>query len=76
MQGADLDPWSCTPRAKPLTFQVPNLKDLYGWKEVCARCDEAGVYVTSVSKQRPCPERRPDQLSSHHVFRSLQKMKF
>ena len=53
MQDADLDPWSCTPCVKPTSVQLPTLKDLYGWKEVCAHCDKAGVYVTSISKQRP-----------------------
>ena len=53
MQDADLDPWSCMPCSTSTTFPLPTLKDLYGWKEVCAHCDKAGVYVISISKQRP-----------------------
>lgn len=61
MQDADLDPWSCTPCAKPTTFQLPTLKDLYGWKDVCAHCDKAGVHVTSISRQRPHQDVLPVQ---------------
>ena len=53
MQDAYLDPWSCAPCEKLSAFKLPTLKDLYGWKDVCAICDRAGVYATSISKQRP-----------------------
>ena len=53
MQDADLDPWSCAPCTMPTSIKLPTLKDLYGWKEACAHCDKAGVYATSVAKQRP-----------------------
>ena len=65
MQDAHLDPWSCAPCQKPSAFQLPTLKDLYGWKDVCAICDKAGVYAASISKQRtdhflqPLPLSRP-----------------
>ena len=53
MQDTDLDPWSCTPCAPPAPIKLPTLKDLYGWKDVCAHCEKAGVYARSIAKLRP-----------------------
>ena len=46
------DPWGESLRCPPCDTQIPTLQDLYGAREVCQICKDAGVYQRMMEQQR------------------------